>query len=272
MNEKKNFGKRAEDFFAGKGFYIVLFICMAVIGVSAWIFLFADDSRENTAVNGANQTVPGGILDLDGDVMTGLWEEDDSTLSSEQGDEEDAVSNTEPSADTQTVVSAGEEQDTAAPAPTEDAENTESTENTAAPVEELAFIWPVAGDIVSQFSKDELVYSKTMADWRTHNGVDISAQIGTKVMAVANGTVKEVYTDDLYGTTVVVDHGEGLCSIYSNLASVPTVAAGDYVSMGLVIGSVGDTAIAETSEVQHLHFEMQKDGTPINPADYLPEK
>ena len=139
-------------------------------------------------------------------------------------------------------------------------------------MEELTFIWPLAGNVVSQFSNEELVYSKTMADWRTHNGVDISAQIGTKVMAAADGTVKDVYTDDLYGTTVVVDHGDGLLSIYSNLASVPTVVAGDYVSMGLVIGAVGDTALAEASETQHLHFEMQKDGAAVNPADYLPEK
>ena len=89
-------------------------------------------------------------------------------------------------------------------------------------------------------------------------------------MAAAKGTVAEVYEDDLLGTTVVIDHGEGLKSTYSNLAATPTVAAGDSVNMGDVIGSVGNTAIGETGEVIHLHFAMTKDGVSVDPAEYLP--
>jgi len=121
-------------------------------------------------------------------------------------------------------------------------------------------------------SPDALQYDKTMGDWRTHNGVDIAAQIGTKVMAAAAGTVSKVEADDMYGTVVYIDHGEGLVSVYANLAAAPTVKKGDAVTMGSVIGSVGDTALAEKGEVAHLHFEMVKDGSPADPADYLPRK
>ena len=111
-----------------------------------------------------------------------------------------------------------------------------------------------------------------MADWRVHNGIDLAAEAGSRVIAASSGTVEEVRNDDLYGTTVVIDHGNGLKSIYSNLAGTPAVAKGDTVSAGSVIGSVGDTAEAEIGEVAHLHFEMTKDGAEVDPADYLPAK
>jgi murein DD-endopeptidase MepM/ murein hydrolase activator NlpD len=82
--------------------------------------------------------------------------------------------------------------------------------------------------------------------------------------------VKSVAQDDLMGTTVIIDHGNGLKSIYSNLAATPTVSAGDSVDTGTVIGAVGDTAIAESERVSHLHFEMTKNGTAVDPSEYLP--
>ena len=87
---------------------------------------------------------------------------------------------------------------------------------------------------------------------------------------MASGKVTEVYRDDLFGTTVVIAHSGGLTSQYSNLAATPTVAAGDSVTVGQVIGAVGDTALCETGEVCHLHFAMTKDGVSVDPDDYLP--
>ena len=108
-----------------------------------------------------------------------------------------------------------------------------------------------------------------MADWRVHTGVDFAADLGEPVSAAGDGTVKKIYSDDLFGTTVIVDHGNGVCSIYSNRAATPAVSEGDTVSLGDTIGAVGDTAIGETGEVSHLHFAMEKDGARCDPFDYI---
>ena len=130
---------------------------------------------------------------------------------------------------------------------------------------------PLDGTTVTVFSVTELMYDETMADWRTHDGIDIESTLGTQVLAAADGTVTEVYADDLYGTTVVISHGGGIESVYSNLAELPTVEVGQSVSKGDTIGSVGTTALCETGEVYHLHFAMRADGQSVDPGEYLPQ-
>ena len=132
------------------------------------------------------------------------------------------------------------------------------------------FTWPVQGDILTDYSLEVLSYNPTMDDWRTHDGLDIASAAGTEVKAAAAGTVTAVLQDAMMGTTVVVEHGGGLTSTYSNLASVPTVAVGDTVGAGSVLGSVGGTAIAESALASHLHFSMSLDGSTVDPLEYLP--
>ena len=136
----------------------------------------------------------------------------------------------------------------------------------------MVFMWPLAGKVEVAFAVDELVYSKTMADWRTHPGLDIAAAIGTKVLAVTDGIVIDVFADDMLGTTVIVDHGHGVRSSYANLAAAPVVKVGDKIAMGSVIGAVGDTALGEIGQASHLHLEMTKDGDAENPVWYLPSR
>ena len=130
---------------------------------------------------------------------------------------------------------------------------------------------PLDGTTVTVFSMTELMYDETMADWRTHDGIDIAAAAGTVVKAAAGGVVESVYTDDLYGTTVVINHGDGLKSCYANLQEVPAVAEGNRVSAGDTIGAVGRTALCETAEPYHLHLSMSLNGESVNPRDYLPQ-
>lgn len=102
--------------------------------------------------------------------------------------------------------------------------------------------------------------------------MDIAASAGTTVMAPAGGTVSDLYTDDLMGTTVVILHADGVMSTCSNLAAVPTVEIGDTVRTGDVIGSVGTSAIAESEEAAHLHLSMTRNGVSVDPLEYLPMK
>ena len=99
----------------------------------------------------------------------------------------------------------------------------------------------------------------------------MSAALGERVMAMSAGTVKQVYQDDLMGTSVVIDHGDGLVSRYANLDAEVLVEQGGRVTAGTVIGTVGQTAIAESNRPAHLHLEVLQDGTNIDPVSFLPK-
>jgi len=130
----------------------------------------------------------------------------------------------------------------------------------------------VNGPVLVPHSVEALAYDETMGDWRTHAGMDIGVELGCRVLATANGTVSALYEDDLMGTTVEIDHGNGLISIYSNLDTMPAVKVGDKVTTGTLIGAVGNTAVAESGRAPHLHFAMLLNNKAVNPEHYLPEK
>lgn len=119
--------------------------------------------------------------------------------------------------------------------------------------------------ILFGYVTDTLYYNEAYGDWRTHNGIDISAPVGCGVNAVSHGTVIDV-CDTSYGKTVKIEHADGFISIYSQLGDV-TVNIGDTVDMGAVIGTIGEST-GENAKESHLHFELHKDGKPVNPEEY----
>ena len=128
---------------------------------------------------------------------------------------------------------------------------------------------PLDGTTVTVFSMTELMYDETMADWRTHNGVDIQAGEGDAVKTAAAGTVQIVSDDGLMGTTVVISHDDGYTTQYSSLQTEPPVEVGQTVHAGDVIGYVGSTAAAESSMGPHLHFSVSRNGEIIDPEEYV---
>lgn len=258
MKDNKAFSKRIGDFLAGKGFYVVLFVCVAVIGISAWILLFM----------GNNPAAP------NTDVIASPYASLQAAMDTPNVDPGDAsiIDTLEQKPEVSPQPSQTPKPSAATPTGGKTKDNAGEGKSAPAMAKQPAFIWPVAGDIAVMYSQNELIYNETMSDWRTHNGIDISAPIGTKVMAAADGKVIEVTEDDLMGTTVIIDHGSGLKSVYSNLAKTPVVEKGDKVASGAVIAAVGDTALGEANVVTHLHFTILKDDKPADPALYLPKK
>ncbi len=126
-----------------------------------------------------------------------------------------------------------------------------------------AITMPVDGEILKMFSESKPVYSKTMGDWRVHNGVDIKANIGQSVFACAKGVVEDVYDDKMMGMTVVINHGK-IKSKYQNLSATNIIAKGKEVEEGETIGIVGDSADAEIADVPHLHFEVLEGNMQVN--------
>jgi len=136
----------------------------------------------------------------------------------------------------------------------------------------VQFVWPVYGRVETSHSAEHLIFDQTMGDWRTHVGIDIAAELGEPVLAIAAGTIERVFHDDLLGTTVVINHGGGLQSLYANLMEVPTVEEGQWVAMGTPIGAVGATAIAKAGLVHHVHLEVIEHGVQVDPLRFLPPR
>ena len=153
------------------------------------------------------------------------------------------------------------------PASAEDAAERPGVEAVMAETPEAVI--PVSGEVLQDHAMDRLVYHATTQDWRVHNGVDLAAEQGQPVKAARAGTVTAVYDDEYYGTTVVVLHEDGYTSHYCNLEQTALVGVGDTVTAGMPIGTVGNTALIETAQASHLHFEVYRDGEPVDPAGFL---
>lgn len=123
--------------------------------------------------------------------------------------------------------------------------------------------------IAKDYSGTELQYNDTLKQWEIHKAIDFIATDNLNVYAVADGTVSNVYTNYLEGTVVEISHSDGIVSIYKSLASDVSVAVGDTVSAGQVIGQVGDSMAQESNTGAHLHFEMTVNGVKVDPNDYL---
>lgn len=127
------------------------------------------------------------------------------------------------------------------------------------------YIYPTKGEVIKPYTSEELVLSKTLDMWMTHEGIDISCSLGEEVYAVQDGSVDSVYEDVLYGQTVIINHEDNIASVYCNLANELEVKEGDKVKKGEKIGKVGNTAIIEVGDEPHIHLEILKDGIKINP-------
>ena len=258
MNSKRTWIEKLGDFISGKGFYLVVLICVAAIALSGYYLV---------------QGVRGGLDETADQPVSGsaaIRDTPSAAPTAKPTARPSAAPSPKPSQQAQPSPSA-------APSASEEPAAALSAPPSQAPTEPsapaaLVFTWPVNGTILAGYSVDALAYSETMGDWRTHDGLDLAVALGAQVYAVADGTVSAIYQDDFMGTTVEIDHGNGLTSVYSNLQEVPTVMVDAKVSTGSVIGSVGATAVAENGRLAHLHFSMYQDGTPVDPGDYLPER
>ena len=231
--------EKLNAFLNGAGFYIVLFLAIAIIGASGY-FIYQTLSGNHHTLNtpSVQQELP-----LDAEHQTpDIERHEDVTLPQTGVRETVPVSGT-------TQISAE------APQP-------ETPKDTR-------ILAPLQGETVTPFSMDALLYNETMGDWRTHNGVDIAADEGTAVVAAAAGKVTAIVDDYWMGTTVTVACQDGYELTYACLQAGPTVSTGDKVAPGDQIGSVGTTSLLEGSIPPHLHFSVTQNGVTVDPDVYL---
>ncbi len=284
---KKEGMKGAAEFFEKKGFYIVLVLCIAVVGATA-VFVTTRNTGLLEEEYQAEDTLPG---EFAGDIS--IDEEESATVqssisenpgmpqitkvekvnpdSSPEKKESPAGNKPEKAVVMISDNGSGEAENTALKDSGSKAKEAPGTEQKPE-AGKVDFINPVFGEITFDYSMDKLAYSKTLGDWRTHSGIDIASDRGTAVKAVADGFVSEIKKDPRFGITVIIDHQNGYKSLYANLAGDDMVTVNQKIKQGDAIGSIGNTALFECAEAPHLHFEVTFNGILKDPKELLPKK
>jgi murein DD-endopeptidase MepM/ murein hydrolase activator NlpD len=254
--------KKSSKLFDREGFYIILFVCLCIVAVTA---VYITRNNANTTTKKITQNTPKAISSPVRSTDPVLTQKPVNSLTTSK----------------QLVKSTKEIA----------AEMKKSTKSTAKKTtkkvvrEAFRIAYPVKGEVVKKYDNKELQLAKAMAQWETHEGIDLACELGSEVKAASGGKVVDVITNDEkatenekngFGIGIVIDHGGSYRTVYSNLALESLkVKKGDNVKAGQVIGYVGDTSMREASSIEgsHLHFALLKksgkDYVSVNPAQFL---
>lgn len=132
-------------------------------------------------------------------------------------------------------------------------------------------IWPVSGTVIMNYSMDKTVYFATLDQYKYNPALIIGGAEGDQVLCGAPGTIKSIDVTAQTGTTVTVDLGNGYEVLYGQLKEVP-VKVGDQVEAKSVLGYVGQPTKYYSVEGCNVYMELRKDGTPVNPVDYMTKR
>lgn len=141
----------------------------------------------------------------------------------------------------------------------------EGTPLTVPTVHPFTFVQPVAGFVGRSFSATEPQYFVQSSTWQIHAGLDLETDYGTVVSSCAAGTVTSLEQNPILGLTVTIQHSDGYESLYAGLSDASYVRAGDPVAAGQTIGHVGNGVLYEADGQPHLHLEVRKGGTLVDP-------
>lgn len=300
---KKDWKERLIDFFDTKGFYIIVVVCLLVIGFSIYTIATTDftkyevgEKQENSIdLNSNNTSAPipqvgaqevtkqdklkntPATTEKTGNENVSQRKSEDNTQSVHSSNSAYSSKKNENSLTTKnnTKADANKQQPPQKKANTTGQKNQErdSLGDEIEVINPLVFkpIYPVFGKVIREFSDQSLVYSKTLDEWTEHSGIDIQAEEGSDVKACFDGTVIDLGEDPLYGKYVIIDHSDGYISKYFNLKDLRYVQVGDIVRQGQKIGEVGTSSNIEYMDPPHLHFEILYNGENQNPAKFLPQ-
>jgi murein DD-endopeptidase MepM/ murein hydrolase activator NlpD len=245
--KKLNLSKRRG--LGGKGFYIALVVSVAAVGTAVYLTV----SQWNRSLEIPPVSDPGSTLD---------WSLPEVSQTNKP------ESNVPKDVSSKPVDESSQSAEPSQPAKSDGGSSAPVEETPAPQITTGAYIMPLAGEILNPFSNGELVKSKTLNEWRTHDGIDIKASIGTPVKSIYDGTVKDIREDKKWGVTIEVEYPD-CTAIYMNLSDNVSVKKGQEVKLGDVIGEVGNTAIIESAEEPHLHLAIRKDGGWVDPMNIL---
>lgn len=247
-----------------EGFYLVLFICISIIATtSVWISKKnVEKYKELTELN--NDMAIENVEDIFSENSTVTVLDDNDVKAKETPKEEtSSISTSEESNDNEANLDSLTEEMLAE-------ESVEASFEIDRDDLLSEMILPVRGTVSKEFAIDKLVYSETLEQWSTHNGIDIRSVAGSEVKSVLDGIITNIEKTEQFGITITIDHGAGIMSKYSCLSTSDMVELGEKVTKGEVISAIGNPVGFELSEGPHLHFELLIDGENVNPSLYIP--
>ncbi|MBP5373087.1 MAG: M23 family metallopeptidase [Clostridia bacterium] len=137
-------------------------------------------------------------------------------------------------------------------------------------VKEVAFIMPVeGGEVLKDYTAATVVYNQTLGIFTGHLALDVGGAVDANVFAAYDGEIESITTGYLEGTTVTVNHGNGLKTVYNSIEADEGLSVGDKVMQGDVIGVISTNNRQEYKDGAHLHFEVWENGEKISPFKYL---
>ena len=273
---KKN---KVKDFFRKEGFYLVLLVCLCVVATVA-----AFTIKKNSVAKEQNNT--SNELSLN-DVQDSNSSEVDSNFNMqnaervENNDELAEANDYEISQEEVTNEADNDTNDTNEAIVSENQNNSEQEADvdvSAGTDSNIVLSLPIDGEVAisREFGKMVRTYSdETRSEDISRRGIDINAAVGTTVKAAAEGKVEEVSSNTTDGTYVVIAHANGLKTKYANLSEDVKVAAGDTVSAGTEIGTVGNSSGIFTSKIcgDVLNVQVQDaNGKDVDPSAYFEMK
>ena len=134
--------------------------------------------------------------------------------------------------------------------------------------EESILEWPASGAVLINYSMDKTVYFATLEQYKYNPALIVGGEVGEMIGASAPGVVTNIEQDAQTGLTVTLDMGNGYSAIYGQLKEVP-LEVGAYVNTGETIGYLSEPTKYFATEGANLYFEVQKDGAPVNPMDFM---
>ena len=227
---------RIKSFWQTKGIYILLLVASLVIITVAIVLAATSAGRETTLDNGSKQSSVN-------EGATQIPASSDVTSASDSG------SSTPPSGEQTSVP----EEDV--PTPT---------------VKEVYFIMPVEnGRCIKEYTEASVVYNKTLGVYTGHMGMDITGDEGARVLCAYDGKITAIESGYLTGTTITVEHGNGLKTRYNSVDANENISVGDTVKQGDELGVISVNNRQEYKDGAHLHFEVEENGVKVSPTKYF---
>ncbi len=128
--------------------------------------------------------------------------------------------------------------------------------------------WPLQGDVILNYSMDQTVYFATLEQYKYNPAIIIAGKVNDPVNAAATGKITDISTNEETGVTVTMDLGDGYSAVYGQLKEV-LYKEGAAVEAGNAIGYIAEPTKYYSVEGSNLYFELQKDGEPVNPMQYI---
>ncbi len=134
--------------------------------------------------------------------------------------------------------------------------------------EDSTLTWPASGAVLIGYSMDQTVFFSTLEQYKYNPALIIGGEVGETISASAVGIVTNIEDTAQTGTTVTLDMGNGYSAVYGQLTDVP-LSVGDYVASGETVGILNEPTKYYSVEGPNLYFEILKDGTPVDPMNFM---